>query len=385
MAVARLVSSSVGNLPTTVAGPALGVVPGQGEADAVAHLAGADGARWTSTTVPSSVAPTGTEDGGEPLGRDVVGAGDERDLVHGLPQSVVLDGAAAGDDGDDQLGDDGLVRGVVPVDLVARHRVEVGDDDEGGVAVGEAGVGADDVGADLLDLGRQEAKGRHDLVHLLFRCAFGVGVRHDVAQSHRSPSWCGRRTVACARDPVRTLARRRARRARRRRRARGPRLPGRRGAGHGGVPGARACGGRCCSRARPAWARPRWPRCCRRWTGGELLRLQCYEGIDVSQAVYEWDYARQLLHLRAAEAAGVAGGASVDQLEDELYDERFLVRRPLLEAVDPARGTAAGAADRRGRPRRRRVRGVPARGALRLLGHRPRARHVPRRRAARSS
>ena len=41
-----------------------------------------------------------------------------------------------------------------------------------------------------------------------------------------------------------------------------------------------------------------------RWTGGELLRLQCYEGIDASQAVYEWDYARQLLHLRAAEAAG---------------------------------------------------------------------------------
>ncbi len=40
------------------------------------------------------------------------------------------------------------------------------------------------------------------------------------------------------------------------------------------------------------------------WRGGELLRLQCYEGIDVSQAVYEWDYARQLLHLRAAEAGG---------------------------------------------------------------------------------
>ena len=41
-----------------------------------------------------------------------------------------------------------------------------------------------------------------------------------------------------------------------------------------------------------------------RWTGGELVRLQCYEGIDVAQAVYEWDYSRQLLHLRAAEAAG---------------------------------------------------------------------------------
>ena len=40
-----------------------------------------------------------------------------------------------------------------------------------------------------------------------------------------------------------------------------------------------------------------------RWTGGELLRLQCYEGLDVASAVYEWDHARQLLHLRAAEAA----------------------------------------------------------------------------------
>lgn len=75
-----------------------------------------------------------------------------------------------------------------------------------------------------------------------------------------------------------------------------------------------------------------------RWTGGELLRLQCYEGLDVHQAVYEWDYSRQLLHLRAAEAAGVAGGAAVEQLEDELYDERFLVRRPLLEAVRPRSG-----------------------------------------------
>jgi MoxR-like ATPase len=64
-----------------------------------------------------------------------------------------------------------------------------------------------------------------------------------------------------------------------------------------------------------------------RWTGGELVRLQCYEGIDVAQAVYEWDYSRQLLHLRAAEASG----GPVD--EDELYSERFLVRRPLLRAI----------------------------------------------------
>ena len=70
------------------------------------------------------------------------------------------------------------------------------------------------------------------------------------------------------------------------------------------------------------------------WTGGELLRLQCYEGIDVSQAVYEWDYARQLLHLRAAEAASLSVGAA----EDEVYSERFLVRRPLLTAIDHGSG-----------------------------------------------
>jgi MoxR-like ATPase len=75
-----------------------------------------------------------------------------------------------------------------------------------------------------------------------------------------------------------------------------------------------------------------------RWTGGELLRLQCYEGLDVNQAVYEWDYSRQLLHLRAAEAAGQTEGAPVERLEDELYHERFLVRRPLLQAVTPRPG-----------------------------------------------
>jgi MoxR-like ATPase len=76
-----------------------------------------------------------------------------------------------------------------------------------------------------------------------------------------------------------------------------------------------------------------------RWTGGRLIRLQCYEGIDVSQAVYEWDYARQLLHLRAAEIAGAAateeGG---EELTDAVYSERFLVRRALLAAIDHGGG-----------------------------------------------
>jgi MoxR-like ATPase len=75
-----------------------------------------------------------------------------------------------------------------------------------------------------------------------------------------------------------------------------------------------------------------------RWTGGELIRLQCYEGIDVSQAVYEWDYSRQLLHLRAAEAVGKTETAAIDELEDELYGERFLVKRALLRAIDHREG-----------------------------------------------
>ena len=70
------------------------------------------------------------------------------------------------------------------------------------------------------------------------------------------------------------------------------------------------------------------------WTGGTLVRLQCHEGLDAAQALYEWDHARQLLHLRAAEASGRASASETDDLEAELYHERFLVRRPLLAALD---------------------------------------------------
>jgi MoxR-like ATPase len=71
-----------------------------------------------------------------------------------------------------------------------------------------------------------------------------------------------------------------------------------------------------------------------RWTGGELIRLQCYEGIDVSQAVYDWDYSRQLLHLRASEATGESLGLTTSALEQQLYNERFLLKRALLQAID---------------------------------------------------
>jgi MoxR-like ATPase len=69
-----------------------------------------------------------------------------------------------------------------------------------------------------------------------------------------------------------------------------------------------------------------------------LIRLQCYEGIDAAQAVYEWDYSRQLLHLRAAEATGAAHDLGTSQLENELYSEKFLVKRPLLRAIDHREG-----------------------------------------------
>ncbi|PRZ41673.1 MoxR-like ATPase [Antricoccus suffuscus] len=60
----------------------------------------------------------------------------------------------------------------------------------------------------------------------------------------------------------------------------------------------------------------------------ELIRLQCYEGIDASQALYDWDFARQMLHLRAAESTGRTAD------EAELYDRRFLIARPLLRALE---------------------------------------------------
>jgi MoxR-like ATPase len=63
-----------------------------------------------------------------------------------------------------------------------------------------------------------------------------------------------------------------------------------------------------------------------------LIRLQCYEGIDVYQAVYEWDYARQLLHIRATEALGKE--EDPEHVEQDLYNREFLVSRPLLQALE---------------------------------------------------
>jgi MoxR-like ATPase len=63
--------------------------------------------------------------------------------------------------------------------------------------------------------------------------------------------------------------------------------------------------------------------------GHKLIRLQCYEGIDTSQALYEWDYARQMLHIRALSEHQIADDAAVDKL----FGPKFLLERPLLEAV----------------------------------------------------
>jgi MoxR-like ATPase len=64
-----------------------------------------------------------------------------------------------------------------------------------------------------------------------------------------------------------------------------------------------------------------------------LVRLQCYEGIDASQALYDWDFPRQILHLRALEAAGGGSVVDADKAEQSLFDERFLLARPVLRAL----------------------------------------------------
>lgn len=71
--------------------------------------------------------------------------------------------------------------------------------------------------------------------------------------------------------------------------------------------------------------------------GRELVRLQCYEGLDVASAVYEWNYARQMLEIRLAEARG---GADLEAAGAGLFSERFLIRRPVLRALETGPGGA---------------------------------------------
>ena len=128
-------------------------------------------------------------------------------------------------------------------------------------------------------------------------------------------------------------------------------------------------GYRCCSRASPGSARPVRPRRWRRRSGTELIRLQCYEGLTVSESLYEWNYQRQLLAIRLAESRQ-------EQLDDaDLFTEEFLQERPILKAVRQA-ASIAGAADRRDRPGRRRVRGSAAGVPGGVERHDPGAGHV---------
>jgi MoxR-like ATPase len=68
--------------------------------------------------------------------------------------------------------------------------------------------------------------------------------------------------------------------------------------------------------------------------GTDLIRLQCYEGLDATHAVYEWNYARQLLEIRLREAAGNGSG---ETSAEDLFSDRFLIKRPLLQAIDSSR------------------------------------------------
>ncbi len=75
-----------------------------------------------------------------------------------------------------------------------------------------------------------------------------------------------------------------------------------------------------------------------RLLGRRLIRLQCYEGLDLAAAAYEWDYSRQLLYIRLQEAAGRVGEDGAETVRRELFSADFLLRRPLLEALTPAPG-----------------------------------------------
>jgi len=70
--------------------------------------------------------------------------------------------------------------------------------------------------------------------------------------------------------------------------------------------------------------------------GRRLIRLQCYEGLDIASAVYEWNYPRQMIEIRLTEAGGAA---SRDRLEKDIFSERFLIRRPLLQALEGPQGS----------------------------------------------
>ena len=77
-----------------------------------------------------------------------------------------------------------------------------------------------------------------------------------------------------------------------------------------------------------------------RASGGPFIRLQCHDGLEASQALYDWDFAKQILHVRTIEAASGSEGERIDalRLDDELHDRAFLLARPILRAIEDSRG-----------------------------------------------
>ena len=113
--------------------------------------------------------------------------------------------------------------------------------------------------------------------------------------------------------------------------------------------------------------------------GRKLVRLQCYEGLDVSSAVYEWNYARQMLEIRLAEAEGDTDRAALGR---DIFTDQFLIRRPLLQALEPSDGGAPvlliDELDRTDEP----FEAYPPGNPLGLPGDHPGDRHGARRGAA---
>ena len=95
--------------------------------------------------------------------------------------------------------------------------------------------------------------------------------------------------------------------------------------------------------------------------GARLIRLQCYEGLDESKALYEWNYRKQLLRIQAGRPDG-DGTEEWHHLEEDIFAEEFMLTRPLLEAISATDPVVL--LDRRGRPRRTRDRGADARDPL---------------------
>jgi MoxR-like ATPase len=102
----------------------------------------------------------------------------------------------------------------------------------------------------------------------------------------------------------------------------------------------------------------------------ELIRLQCYEGLDEAKSLYEWNYQKQLLRIQADRDQGL----SSDEVTQHVFSREYLLDRPLLRAITTPRRVVLLIDDRQGG---RGVRGVSPRAGVRVPGHDPRARHDP--------